>query len=112
MKRLLILLGLAAAVGAFYALGLDDLLTLEFLKTKQAEFQELRAASPLAVAGAYFLIYTLVTAVSLPGAALLTLAGGALFGVVEGTLIVSFASSLGATLAFLGKACRTGSAPA
>jgi pyruvate/2-oxoglutarate dehydrogenase complex dihydrolipoamide dehydrogenase (E3) component/uncharacterized membrane protein YdjX (TVP38/TMEM64 family) len=101
MKRVLVLLGLAAAVGAFFALGLDDVLTLDFIKTKQAEFQELRTRSPVAVAAAFFAIYTLVTAVSLPGAALLTLAGGALFGLVEGTLIVSFASSIGATLAFL-----------
>jgi uncharacterized membrane protein YdjX (TVP38/TMEM64 family) len=61
----------------------------------------LYAARPLAVIFGYFLIYVAVTALSIPGAAIMTLAGGALFGVLAGTLIVSFASTIGATLAFL-----------
>jgi pyruvate/2-oxoglutarate dehydrogenase complex dihydrolipoamide dehydrogenase (E3) component/uncharacterized membrane protein YdjX (TVP38/TMEM64 family) len=101
MKRVLVLLGVAAAIAASFALGLDNLLTLDSIKREQVEFQALRTASPVAVAAAFFALYTLVTAVSLPGAALMTLAAGALFGVLEGTLLVSFASSIGATLAFL-----------
>lgn len=101
MKRILVLAGIAAAIAASFALGLDDVLTLEAIKERQAEFQDLRAASPVAVAGAFFALYTFATAASLPGAALLTLAAGALFGVIEGTLLVSFASTIGATLAFL-----------
>ena len=66
-----------------------------------AEFEQYKAQSPLLVIGGFFLLYVLVTALSLPGAAILTLAAGALFGLAEGLLVASFASSIGATLAFL-----------
>jgi pyruvate/2-oxoglutarate dehydrogenase complex dihydrolipoamide dehydrogenase (E3) component/uncharacterized membrane protein YdjX (TVP38/TMEM64 family) len=101
MKRVLVLSGVAVAIAALFVLGVDEVLTLDAIKAQRADFQELRAASPATVGAAFFAVYTLVTAVSLPGAALMTLAAGALFGVFEGTLIVSFASSIGATLAFL-----------
>lgn len=100
-KRLPILLAIAALVAGFYALGLNDYLSLEQLKASQARFAELLSRHPVAIPTAYFLIYVLVTAVSLPGAAIMTLAGGALFGLWQGLLLVSFASSIGATLAFL-----------
>jgi pyruvate/2-oxoglutarate dehydrogenase complex dihydrolipoamide dehydrogenase (E3) component/uncharacterized membrane protein YdjX (TVP38/TMEM64 family) len=64
-------------------------------------FAELYQARPALVIGTYFVVYVAVTALSLPGAVILTLAGGAIFGLLTGTLIVSFASSIGATLAFL-----------
>jgi pyruvate/2-oxoglutarate dehydrogenase complex dihydrolipoamide dehydrogenase (E3) component/uncharacterized membrane protein YdjX (TVP38/TMEM64 family) len=101
MKRLALLLVILVAVGAFFALGLDRYLTLDALKTSQAGFDAWYAARPALVIGAFFVGYVAVTALSLPGAAIMTIAAGALFGLGVGTLIVSFASSIGATLAFL-----------
>ena len=85
----------------FFALDLQQYLTLEYLKESQVRFADLYHAKPVLVIGAYMGIYILVTALSLPGAAILTLAGGALFGLVTGLIVVSFASSIGATLACL-----------
>jgi pyruvate/2-oxoglutarate dehydrogenase complex dihydrolipoamide dehydrogenase (E3) component/uncharacterized membrane protein YdjX (TVP38/TMEM64 family) len=101
MKRLTLLFALVALVVAFFAFDLGRFLTLDALKAGQATFAGWYDASPWLVAGAYILIYVAVTALSLPGAAVMTLAGGALFGLGVGTLLVSFASSIGATLAFL-----------
>ncbi len=100
-KKLLLLIGVGAVVLGFFALGLNDYLTLDQLKASQARFGELLEQYPILVPAAYFVIYVIVTALSLPGAAIMTLAGGALFGLWQGLLLVSFASSIGATLAFL-----------
>ncbi|MGB4336611.1 MAG: FAD-dependent oxidoreductase [Chromatiaceae bacterium] len=100
MKKLGLLL-IVALVVAFFAFDLGRFLTLDALKSGQATFAAGYDASPWWVAGAYLLLYVAVTALSLPGAAVMTLAGGALFGLWVGTLLVSFASSIGATLAFL-----------
>ena len=99
--KLLLLFAIAAAVGLFLALDLGHYLSLDWLKAQQAAIAAYRADHPLAAVAAYFALYVAVTALSLPGAALMTLAGGAVFGLLWGTLIVSFASSIGATLAFL-----------
>ena len=80
---------------------LDQYLTLSFLKAQQARFAALYAANPLMVLGTYTLIYIVVTALSLPGAAVMSLAGGGLFGLITGTIVVSFASTIGATCACL-----------
>ncbi|MGQ9667052.1 MAG: FAD-dependent oxidoreductase [Anaerolineae bacterium] len=101
MKRLSLLGVLAALVAVFFALDLGRFLSLEALKASQAQFAAWYDARPGLVLSAYFILYVTVTALSLPGAAVMTLAGGALFGLGTGTLLVSFASSLGATLAFL-----------
>ena len=101
MKKTLILATAALLVFVFFALDLNHYLTLEGLKASLGQFEAQRAASPWGVGLAFFAIYVLVTALSLPGALILTLAAGALFGLVVGTVIVSFASSIGATLAFL-----------
>jgi pyruvate/2-oxoglutarate dehydrogenase complex dihydrolipoamide dehydrogenase (E3) component/uncharacterized membrane protein YdjX (TVP38/TMEM64 family) len=101
MKKLALLLVILVAVGAFFALGLDRYLTLDALKASQAGFDAWYRARPALVIGAFFAGYVAVTALSLPGAAIMTIAAGALFGLGVGTLIVSFASSIGATLAFL-----------
>ncbi len=101
MKRTALLLLMAALVAAFFALDLQRFLTLEALKSSQAAFQAWYDARPGLVIGALFAGYVAVTALSLPGAAVMTLAAGALFGLGVGTLVVSFASSIGATLAFL-----------
>lgn len=101
MKKTLILVGMALLVAAYFGLGLDRYLTLGALQEGLGDFAALRERAPLATALGFFGIYVLATALSLPGAVILTLAAGALFGLGVGTLIVSFASSLGATLAFL-----------
>jgi pyruvate/2-oxoglutarate dehydrogenase complex dihydrolipoamide dehydrogenase (E3) component/uncharacterized membrane protein YdjX (TVP38/TMEM64 family) len=100
-SRWLLLAVLAAGVAAFFALGLQRYLTLDYLKTAQGEFSALYAEKPGTVIAVYFAVYVAVTALSLPGALIMTLAGGAIFGLWVGTLVVSFASSLGATLAML-----------
>jgi len=99
--RLIALLVLLALIALFFLAGADDWLTLQTLKARQADFQAWFAAQPLVVAGGFFAGYVLMAALSLPGAALLTLLAGALFGLAQGVIIVSFASSFGAVLAFL-----------
>ncbi|MCP5264504.1 MAG: FAD-dependent oxidoreductase [Burkholderiaceae bacterium] len=100
-KKLAIVVLLALIVVAFFASGLHKHLTLDAVKARQGEFQALFASNPLTVAGTFFLVYVLVAATSLPGAAVMTLLAGAVFGFWWGLLIVSFASTIGATLAFL-----------
>ncbi|MCW7555643.1 FAD-dependent oxidoreductase [Endozoicomonas gorgoniicola] len=92
--KILLLLVLITAIGAFYSLDAQQYLTRDF-------FQSLYSGNPLLTAGVFFLIYVGVTGLSLPGAAILTLIGGAIFGLGTGLLIISFASTIGATLAFL-----------
>ncbi|WP_116473027.1 FAD-dependent oxidoreductase [Zobellella maritima] len=101
MRRLLLILVLAALVAAFFLFDLDKQLTLEALKQHQADIADFKADNPWLMAGAFFVFYVLVTALSLPGAAIMTLAAGALFGLWQGFVLVSFASTIGATLAFL-----------
>lgn len=100
MKKALVAL-IIIALGAVALTQFHHLLTLESIKANLDQFQQWRDASPLLVSLAFFTIYVLVTALSLPGAAVLTLAGGALFGLAWGLVLISFASTLGATLAFL-----------
>jgi pyruvate/2-oxoglutarate dehydrogenase complex dihydrolipoamide dehydrogenase (E3) component/uncharacterized membrane protein YdjX (TVP38/TMEM64 family) len=100
-KKLLILALLVALIVAFFAFDLGRFLSLDYIKSRQAEFTALAGEKPLLVGGAFFAIYVAVCALSLPGAAIMTLAAGAIFGLATGTLIVSFASALGATLALL-----------
>lgn len=101
-KRKLLLLGaIVAAIVVFFASGAQDYFTLQSLKASQSEFQALFAESPYKVAGTFFVVYVAMAALSLPGAALLTLLGAALFGFGWGLLLISFASTIGATLAFL-----------
>jgi pyruvate/2-oxoglutarate dehydrogenase complex dihydrolipoamide dehydrogenase (E3) component/uncharacterized membrane protein YdjX (TVP38/TMEM64 family) len=100
-RKVLIVLVLAIMIALFFALDLSQYFTLEFFKSKQAEISAFHDGNlPLTVV-LFFVVYVAVTGLSLPGATLMTLAAGAIFGVLGGTVIVSFASSLGATLAFL-----------
>ncbi len=85
----------------FYSFNLGQYLNLVTIKTRQQEWEAWRAAQPLLAGALFFLGYVTVSALSLPGATVMTLAAGAFFGLGWGTLIVSFASSIGATLAFL-----------
>ena len=101
MKRLALLALIAVAIAAFFAFDLHRYFTLEYFRTQQAAIDAYYRSNPLQVAAVYFLVYVAVTGLSLPGAAVMTLAGGAIFGLLWGTVIVSFASTLGATLAFL-----------
>ncbi|TRZ92512.1 MAG: pyridine nucleotide-disulfide oxidoreductase [Rhodocyclaceae bacterium] len=100
-RRLILLLVLLAAIAAFIALDLGHYLSLDYFKSQQAAIETWRAAQPATAALAFFLAYVAVTGFSLPGAAVMTLAAGAIFGLLWGTVLVSFASSAGATLAFL-----------
>lgn len=101
MKRLLIILALSLALLGFFYFDLGELLTLDNLKSRLGEIDAFYRANPLLVIAVFFAAYVLLTAASVPGAAIMTLAAGAIFGVFTGTLVVSFASSIGATLAFL-----------
>ncbi|MBL3527041.1 MAG: FAD-dependent oxidoreductase [gamma proteobacterium endosymbiont of Lamellibrachia anaximandri] len=95
---LLVLLGL---VGAFFYFDLTQYLTLEYLQAQRDALIEWRRSEPLFAAALFFVVYVLVTALSLPGATVMTLAVGAVFGLFWGLLLVSFASTIGATLAFV-----------
>jgi pyruvate/2-oxoglutarate dehydrogenase complex dihydrolipoamide dehydrogenase (E3) component/uncharacterized membrane protein YdjX (TVP38/TMEM64 family) len=99
--KLLLVVAVAALVAAFFALGGQRYFTIEFFRSQQAAISDYYEAHPLRAAALYFTLYVAVTGLSLPGAAVMTLAGGAVFGLLWGTVIVSFASTLGATLAFL-----------
>ena len=100
-RKLLLLLALGLLVGAFFVFDLGRFFSLDYFKSQQAAIEAWRAAHPVLTAGLFFAIYVAVTGLSLPGAALLTLVAGAIFGLLWGTVIVSFASTLGATVAFL-----------
>ena len=101
LRQIVLLLLLVLAIGAFVALDLGRYLSFEQLKASQASFDQLYAQQPVMVAAVYFGVYVLATALSIPGAVIITLGGGAVFGLWQGLLLVSFASTLGATLAFL-----------
>jgi pyruvate/2-oxoglutarate dehydrogenase complex dihydrolipoamide dehydrogenase (E3) component/uncharacterized membrane protein YdjX (TVP38/TMEM64 family) len=100
-RRLLLAAVILGLIALFFAFDLGQYLQLDYLKAKQAATEEFRRSSPLLAGGLSFVGYVLVAALSLPGAAIMSLAVGAIFGLAWGTLIVSFASSIGATLAFL-----------
>lgn len=100
-KKIVIFALIALAIVAYFQLGLGQYLNLDALKAQQAALGDYQRQHPWQVAGLYFVAYVAVTALSLPGALPMTLAGGAIFGLLWGTVIVSFASSIGATLAFL-----------
>ncbi len=101
MKKI-ILLAIAVVVALVFAFDLHSALTLTGLKNGLEQFRSFQAESPWLVAGVFFLAYVVVTAFSIPGAAVMTLGAGALFGLLQGLLLVSFASTIGATLAFIG----------
>ncbi len=100
-KKLLLVLLAAACVAAFFAFDLGRFLTLDYVKSRQVEFAALYVEHRLAVLGAFFAVYVGTTALSLPGATVLTLLGAGLFGFWTALITVSFASAIGATLACL-----------
>ena len=100
-SKLLIVAVIASLVAAFFVFDLGQYFRLEYFKSQQAAIDAFYRANPLRTAALFFVAYVAVTGLSLPGATIMTLAAGAIFGLLWGTVIVSFASSLGATLAFL-----------
>ena len=100
-SKLLVLLLVAALVIVFFVFDLGKYLNLEYLKSQQAGIAAYYQANPLQTGLTFFAVYVAVTALSLPGAAIMTLVAGAIFGLIWGVVIVSFASSIGAMLAFL-----------
>ena len=100
-KKLVLIVLVGLVVTAFFAFDLDEMLTLQTLKAGQERFAGWQETSPWLVGLGFFALYVTVTSLSVPGAAVMTIAAGALFGLLWGTLIVSFASSIGATVAFL-----------
>ncbi len=101
MKKLILLGIVIGVVSVFFTLDLQHYLTLNGLKSGMEQFAIWRANSPITVGVSFFLMYIIVAAFSLPGAAIMTIAAGALFGLFWGSVIASFASTIGATLAFL-----------
>jgi uncharacterized membrane protein YdjX (TVP38/TMEM64 family) len=99
LKKIIILLLILAFVVAYKVFNLGQYLTLSYIKASQEKFSLLYAEHQILVIAGYMVIYILVTSLSLPGATVMTLAGGALFGLWVGTVAVSFASTIGATLA-------------
>lgn len=100
-RKLILLIVIVAAIGAFFALDLGRYFNLEFIKSQQAAIAGYRDTHVLLSAAIFFLAYVAITALSLPGAAIMTLLGGAVFGLWQGTLLSVSAATVGATLAFL-----------
>ena len=100
-KKLAILLAVIATAVAFFVFDLGRFFSLAYIKESQQSFSALYNERPVFITAVFFAIYVAITALSLPGAAIMTLAAGASFGLVWGTVVVSFASTLGATLAML-----------
>ncbi|MEM7564787.1 MAG: FAD-dependent oxidoreductase, partial [Pseudomonadota bacterium] len=101
MKKIIIVALLAIVVFAFFHFELGEYLTLEYIKAQQHRIDQLYQENRFLTLAVFFLSYVVITGASLPGAAILTLAAGAIFGLVGGLILVSFASTIGASIAFL-----------
>ena len=102
MGKKLILIGIVAIlIAAFFFFGLHNHFNLQTLQEKRGDLIDIYNQNPFLIGGGFFLVYVAFTALSLPAAAILTLGAGAVFGFWQGLILVSFASSIGATLAFL-----------
>ncbi|WP_319472138.1 TVP38/TMEM64 family protein [uncultured Pseudodesulfovibrio sp.] len=101
IKRILVVSVIICLIASYFFFDFDQYLSLEYIKSSRERFQVLYAEHTFTVIAVYFAVYVAATALALPAAAVLTLAGGALFGFMAGTVIVSFASSIGATVAFI-----------
>ena len=101
ITRILVIALIAVAIGGYFLFNLDQYLTLNYVQSRFAEIQQFQNENFTLTALIYFSVYVMIAALSIPGAAIISLLGGAIFGLVWGIIIVSFASSIGATLAFL-----------
>jgi len=99
--KIVMLALIAVAIAVFFIFDLGRFFTLEYIQSQRQDFMAFYQEHQWSTIIAYFLVYVLVTALSLPGATIMTLLGGAVFGLLVGTVVVSFASTVGATLAFL-----------
>src|SRR5579863_8605642 len=100
-RRLAVAAVVAVLIIAFFGFGLEQYFTLAHLKAERVALEDLYRDDPLRTALIFFAVYVVVTALSFPGAAVLTLAAGAIFGLFWGTVIASFASSIGSVLALV-----------
>lgn len=100
-SKLLIVAVIVLALAGFFLFDLGRFLSLEYAQSQLGSLQAFKDENFALSAALYFLTYVLIAALSIPGALIITLLGGAIFGLVWGTLIASFASSVGATVAFL-----------
>lgn len=101
LPRAVLLAAAAALIGAFFAFGLQHALTLESLQSHRDELVQARDRNPALFAGGYLLAYITMAALAIPGALLMSLTAGAVFGLAEGVVLASFGASMGATLALL-----------
>lgn len=100
-KKIILIAIVATLIGLFFAFGLNQYFNFEFLKAQKDNFNTMYQQNPWLMMGGFFFTYVLFTSLSLPAAGILTLASGALFGFARGIFLVSFASAIGATIAFL-----------
>jgi pyruvate/2-oxoglutarate dehydrogenase complex dihydrolipoamide dehydrogenase (E3) component/uncharacterized membrane protein YdjX (TVP38/TMEM64 family) len=100
-SKVLLVLAVIGLIAAYFVFDLGRFFSLDYFKSQQASINAYYLANPALTIALYFSLYVILAASSLPGAAILTLIGGALFGVTTGVVVVSFASTIGATLAFL-----------
>ncbi len=101
LPKIILFILIVSLFGVVKSYGLTGYLTLEYLKENQTGFQEFYLSNKIQTLSFYALVYIFTTALSIPGATVLTLAGGAFFGFGTGLLVISFASTIGATIAFL-----------
>ena len=101
LPKVIVLTVLIVLIGAFFAFGGTEYLTLDYLKSQWINIAEFHQNNPTVALVLFFVVYVVVTGLSLPGAAILTLFAGAIFGFLTGVILVSFASTLGATIAFV-----------
>ncbi len=102
MNKKVVLIGIIALlIAAFFAFDLQQYFSLDFIKEKQQAFNAYYQENTVLTLVIFFVVYVLMAALSLPGAAIMTVLAGALFGLIPGVILVSLASTLGATLAFL-----------
>ncbi len=99
--KIIVIAVIVGLIASFFIFDLGQYFTLEYVKSQREAIDVYYQENPFKVAGIFFAVYIAVAALSLPGAVILTLAGGAIFGLLSGLIIVSFASSIGATIAFL-----------
>jgi len=100
-NKIWLLILFVALLFAFIGLNLDQYLSLAYFSQQKENIFSYQAQHPVLTASIYFVVYVIVTALSLPAAAVITLIGGAIFGLAKGVILVSFASTIGATISFL-----------
>jgi len=101
MKKIILVAGLLIVVLLFFMFDLGQYLTLDYIKSQQQVIDQYYTENRVLTMIGFFVLYVVITGASLPGATVLTLAGGAIFGLFTGLLLISFASTIGASIAFL-----------